>query len=131
MSVNGLKFLQGQYGSTPLETKSGSYIYHGDAGHFHDWEFRTRLRILLFESASADPVVAAEDEDEETEDMPTFSDLSGQKNTSKPPSTPSSGKAGGARSTSTKPVDRGPLVSKIVEGLRGDAFAIARDVGLD
>ena len=60
----------------------------------------------MFESASADPVVAAEDEDEETEDMPTFSDLSGQKNTSKPPSTPSSGKAGGARSTSTKPVDR-------------------------
>ena len=57
--------------------------------------------------------------------MPTFSDLSGQKNTSKPPSTPSSGKAGGARSTSTKPVDRGPLVNKIVEGLRGDAFAIA------
>ena len=84
----------------------------------------------MFESASAGPVVAAENEEEETEDMPTFPDLSGQ-NTSKPPSTPSSGKAGGARSTSTKPVDRGPLVSKIVEGLRGDAFAIARDVGLD
>jgi len=84
MSVNGLKFVQGQYGSTPLETKSGSYIYHGEAGHFHDWEFRTRLRIVLFESASAGPVVAAE-EDEETEDMPTFPDLSGH-NTSKPPS---------------------------------------------
>ena len=83
----------------------------------------------MFESASANPAVAAEDEDEETEDMPTFPDLSGQ-NTSKPPSTPSSGKAGGARSTSTKPVDRGPPVNKI-EGLRGDAFAIARDVGLD
>ena len=36
MSVNGLKFVQGQYGSTPLETKSGSYIYHGDAGRFHE-----------------------------------------------------------------------------------------------
>ena len=111
-----------------LETKSGSYICHGDAGHFHDWEFRTHLRIVLFESASADPVSGCEDE--ETEDMPTFPDLSGQ-NTSKPPSTPSSGKAGGARSPSTKLVDRGPLVNKIVEGLRGDAFAIARDVGLD
>ena len=129
MSVNGLKFVQGQYGSTPLETKSGSYIYHGDAGHFHDWEFRAGLRIALFESASAGPVVAAEHEDEESEDMPTFPDLS-RHNTSKPPSTPSSGKAGGARSTSTKPVDRGPPVNKI-EGLRGDAFAIARDVGLD
>ena len=74
--------------------------------------------------------MAAEDEDEETEDMPTFPDLSGQ-NASKPPSTPGSGKAGGARSTSTKPVDHGPLVNKIVEGLRGDAFAVARDVGHD
>ena len=69
MSVNGLKFVQGQYVSTPLEMKSGSYIYHGDAGHFRDWEFRTRLRIALFESASAGPVVAAENEEEETEDI--------------------------------------------------------------
>ena len=113
-----------------METKSGSYIYHGDAGHFHGWEFRTRLRIALFESASAGPVVAAENEEEETEDMPTFPDLSGH-NTSKPPWTPSSCKAGGARSTSAKPVDHGPFVNKIVEGLRGDAFALACDVGLD
>ena len=27
------------------ETKSGSYIYHGDAATFHEWEFRTRLRV--------------------------------------------------------------------------------------
>ena len=107
MSVNGLKFIHGQYGSTPLETKSGSYIYHGDAGHFHDWEFRTRLRIVLFESASADSAGAKEDEDEEPEDMPTFPDLSGQ-TTSKPSSTPKSGQSGGAKSASTKPVDRGP-----------------------
>ena len=60
----------------------------------------------------------------------TFPDLSGH-NTSKPPWTPSSCKAGGARSTSAKPVDHGPFVNKIVEGLRGDAFALARDVGLD
>ena len=26
-------------------TKSGSYIYHGDAANFHEWEFRTRLRV--------------------------------------------------------------------------------------
>jgi hypothetical protein len=121
MSVNGLKFVQGQYGSTPLETKWGSYIYYEGAGHFHDWEFRTRLRIVLFESASADPVVGAEGEDEEAEDMTAFPDLSGD-NTWKPPSAPSSGKAGGARSSSTKPVDRGPLVNKIVEGLRGESW---------
>ena len=55
--------------------------------------------------------------------MPTFPDMSGQ-TTSKPPSNLSSGKAGGVKLTSTKPVDCGPLVNKIVEGLRGDAFAI-------
>ena len=25
-------------------TKSGSYIYWGDAAHFHEWVFRTELR---------------------------------------------------------------------------------------
>ena len=61
--------------------------------------------------------------------MPTFPDMSGQ-TTSKPHSTPSSGKAGGVKYTSTKPVDCGPLVNKIVEGLHGDAIEIACDVGL-
>ena len=27
------------------ETRTGAYIYHGDAASFHEWEFRTRLRI--------------------------------------------------------------------------------------
>ena len=26
-------------------TKAGSYIYRGDASNFHEWEFRTRLRL--------------------------------------------------------------------------------------
>ena len=26
-------------------TKSGSYIYSGEAANFHEWEFRTRLRV--------------------------------------------------------------------------------------
>ena len=26
-------------------TKSGSYIYDGSASTFHEWEFRTRLRV--------------------------------------------------------------------------------------
>ena len=77
MSVNRLKFIYGQYGPTPLETKSISYIYHGDAGRFHDWKGRTGVAIVLFESASAVSVEAEEDEDEDGEpkDMPTFRDL--------------------------------------------------------
>ena len=37
--------------STPLETRSGSYIYNGDPAYFHDWEFRTHMRLKLYEDA--------------------------------------------------------------------------------
>ena len=30
----------------PAETKSGSYIYAGSASAYHDWDFRTRIRVL-------------------------------------------------------------------------------------
>ena len=61
-------------------TKSGSYIYHGDAASFHEWEFRTRLRV---KTAGIDPERYAD------------------------------------------------AMSKVVDGLRGDAFIIAKEVGLD
>ena len=62
MSINGLRFSQERHSSAPLETKSGSYICAGDAANFHDWQFRTLLRIRLYEqqleemSKPADPV---------------------------------------------------------------------------
>ena len=48
----GLRFTRtaGQT-STPLETRSGSYIYNGDPAYFHDWEFRTLMRLKLYEDA--------------------------------------------------------------------------------
>ena len=61
-------------------TKSGSYIYHGDASAFHEWEFRTRLRVKT------------------------------------------------AGTDSEKYVD---AMSRVVDGLRGDAFIIAKEVGLE
>ena len=61
-------------------TKSGSYIYHGDAATFHEWEFRTRLRVR---TAGIDPDRYAD------------------------------------------------AMSKVVDGLRGDAFIIAKEVGLE
>ena len=60
------------------ETKQGSYIFSGEAGKFHEWEFRTRLR--------------------------------------------SKGKRGDFY------ID---AVSRITEGLRGDAFIVAQEVGLE
>jgi hypothetical protein len=60
------------------ETKTGSFVYHGDAANFHEWEFRTRLR--------------------------------------------SHGKRG------DQYVD---IASKVVDGLRGEAFVVAQEIGLD
>ncbi len=40
-------------------TKSGSYVYNGDAGNYHEWEFRTRLRV---KAAGDDPEKYAEEE---------------------------------------------------------------------
>ena len=60
------------------ETKSGSFIYHGDAASYHEWEFRTKLAIM---NETGDQYATA--------------------------------------------------ISKVVDGLRGDAFVIAQTVGLD
>ena len=37
--------------STSLETRSWPYIYNGDPAYFHDWEFRTLMRLKLYEDA--------------------------------------------------------------------------------
>ena len=76
-AVTAVLFHRGD-ASTPQETKAGSYIYRGDAAHFHEWEFRTSMRSM--------------------------------------------GKRGDAY------VD---AVSRIVEGLRGDAFIVAQELGKD
>ena len=61
-------------------TKSGSYIYNGGAADFHEWEFRTRLRV---KTAGKDPEKYAD------------------------------------------------VMSRVVDGLRGEAFIIAKEVGLE
>ena len=144
MSINGLRFSQERHSSAPLETKSGSYIYAGDAANFHDWQFRTLLRIRLYEqqleetSKSADPVgtTATEPAAEDSQEYATFPDLSGATQATQPTSAASTPKSGASRKSSKSgkqktDVDRGPLVNKVIEGLRGDAFSIARDLGLE
>ena len=59
-------------------TRTGACIYHGDAASFHEWEFRTRLRIA---SKTGDDYIEA--------------------------------------------------MSKVYDGLRGDAFVAAQEVGFD
>ena len=127
MSVAGLKFSADRADRLggPLETKSGSYIFYGDPASFHDWEFRTRLRIKLFEQEIKDR--KKKEEDAEEDEYMIFPDLSGETRHDKKDTTPKSSKSSGA----SRPPDRSVLVNKIIEGLRGDAFSIARDVGID
>ena len=61
-------------------TKSGSYIYHGEPANFHEWEFRTELRV---KAAGTDPTQYAE------------------------------------------------VMSRVVDGLRGEAFITAKEIGTE
>ena len=60
------------------ETRTGAYIYYGHAACFHEWEFRTRIRVA---GKTGDQYIEA--------------------------------------------------MSKVCDGLRGDAFVAAQEVGLD
>ena len=64
--------------ATPLETNSCSYIYDGSISAFHEWDFRTQMRIA-----------GASDDSEQRR-----------------------------------------AAKEVIEGLRGDAFDLAMDVGL-
>ena len=41
--VTSLAFRRG--GQVAPETKDGAAIYHGDAAHYHEWEFKTRMKL--------------------------------------------------------------------------------------
>ena len=75
MALSGLRYKRFAT-EAPKETKSGSYIFSGSVHEFHEWEFRTKLRLQGITKV---------------EDVPY-------------------------------------VVQKIVEGLRGDAFLIAKDI---
>eukprot|EP00435_Cladocopium_sp_Y103_P068333 s119_g31.t1 len=129
----------------PLETKSGSFIYAGSAAEFHDWEFRTLLRVRLFEQQQK--ALAAKDDshtptgDEAEPEANGLPDGLGEEEDFPFPGSHASPKASPKRSPASSPkahksskditIDRSALVNKVVEGLRGDAFALARDLGLE
>ena len=43
-AVSSVLYLRDAAGNH-AETRTGAYIYFGDAASFHEWQFRTRLRI--------------------------------------------------------------------------------------
>ena len=129
MSIAGLRFgADGRSGTSnaPHETKSGSYIYSGDPAGPSDWEFSTRLRIRCMEEALKAKAEADEEEQEE-EEFPFPFPMREEESPVHRPRTPVSPTNAVNQSTS----DRSAVVHKVLEGLRGDAFLVARDLGLE
>ena len=89
MALSSLRYRSNADALTRSETKSGSYIYDGSVNNFHEWEFRTEMRM----SAALSSV------DAETGEPQTHVVTA--------------------------------AVNKVVEGLRGDAFDMAMDIGKD
>ena len=174
MSVAGLRFIRtaGQT-STPLETRSGSYIYNGDPAYFHDWKFRTLMRLKLYEDAirakaqkkarrnsRKRPTPQDEPTDADAEaDTPgevtgggDLASLAAAMSQESPSDTSHSNKQGKSSKPSVAslashglkgdvdPLDeltaaatqaRTEMVQKVLEGLREEAFELARDIGVD
>ena len=179
MSLAGLRYQATTFGTAPQETKSGSYVYHGTANGFHEWEFRTRIRVefakskvkkklleqeaqksetstpervragatpvrrrgrtgLRAEASEQDPADEAEggnpDEEEEAA-------ASGGEMMSPPfsPQPPRSSASVHTEVNNTARIEqlageiesmRAELVQKVLEGLRGDAYLVAQDLGV-
>ena len=170
----GLRFARtaGQT-STPLETRSGSYIYNGDPAYFHDWEFRMLMRLKLYEDIirakaqkkarrnsrkSPTPQDEPTDADAEadtpgevngggdmaslaaamSQESPSDTSLSSNRGKSTKPSVASL--ASHSPKGDVDPLDeltatatqaRTEMVQKVLEGLREEAFELARDIGVD
>ena len=164
MSLAGLRY-RSTGTSAPLETKSGSYIYSGEPQGFHEWEFRTTLRVEMckakmrskaLDEKSHDrsrsdesgpelgrrerlrrgrmgarlvqPDEGGQDrgdgDDDVDEGFPSFSTIH---------DSPKSDVSSKSKIDGDEEKDMSSyveMVQRVMEGLRGDAFLIARDLGL-
>ena len=155
MSMAGLRYCPSSP-TGPLETKSGAYVYSGDPSHFHEWQFRTLLRVELCKKKMEQK---AKEKAKEASSSPITSPASSGRRRRQPTDAAGRGDAeeeeaaaevspqapsgeheiGGFASPRSHPedddfVDASPyveLVTKVMEGLRGDAFLMAKDLGLN
>ena len=152
MSLAGLRYTShGGSISGPQETKSGSYIYSGNPNGFFEWEFRTKVRVALHKQKHAKkksektysshgsqsatpersqrrPTYATEAGDVSEDDEARFEAFGTPKSESV------AGEEEPALSTAGLDDDGAEyatLVHKVLEGLRGDAYLTAQDMGLE
>ena len=179
MSLAGLKYQATSFGTAPQETKSGSYVYHGTANGFHEWEFRTRIRVEFARSKIKKKLLEQEAQKSEystpervrdaaetpvrrrgrvslrpTEQDPADAE-GGNPDEEEEEAAASGGEVGWSAPASPQPPRTPPgsvhtvtnavrveqlageieslraeLVQKVLEGLRGDAYLVAQDLGV-
>ena len=153
MSVAGLRYQASTYAAAPIVTKNGVFIFAGSLANYHEWQFRTELRIAACEQKCKK--LKRERGSKRTEDSFTTSSKpeTGKKERS-PKDRPLSDLERGPRSESSselfddndalKPGDdarhdddkeleaeqRMETVLRVLEGLRGDAIQKAKDLGV-
>ena len=152
MSLAGLRYTShGGSISGPQETKSGSYIYSGNPNGFFEWEFRTKVRVALHKQKHA------KKKSEKTYSSPGSQSATPERSQRRPThateagdvseddearfeafGTPKSESVAGEEepALSTAGLDDdgaeyATLVHKVLEGLRGDAYLTAQDMGLE
>ena len=180
MSLAGLKYQATSFGTAPQETKSGSYVYHGTANGFHEWEFRTRIRVEFARSKIKKKLLEQEAQKSEqstpervrdvgetpvrrrgrvslrpTEQDPADGAEGGNPDEEEEEAAASGGEVGWSAPASPQPPRTPPgsvhtvtnavrveqlageieslraeLVQKVLEGLRGDAYLVAQDLGV-
>eukprot|EP00435_Cladocopium_sp_Y103_P046588 s2957_g13.t1 len=176
MSFAGLRCQSTTFGAAPQETKSGSYIYSASPRGFHEWEFRTKIRVeflkqkirkKILEHKSKSTSTSPEQGRAEREPVNGRGDGEPQSTAAaggepSDPGSPEDGHGGrdgqeseqqdeerqsdfaSPRAAPSFPgsVDdeqlsgevgslRAELVQKVLEGLRGDAYLTAQDLGIE
>ena len=124
------------------ETKSGAYVYAGEAWNFHEWEFRTLLKARALRTIGTSSRVARDAADGESAGAADASaSIPRSSRVARDGSAAGESMEDGETMSDTVIVEesrsrpnaqeRSITVTKIVEGLRGDAFDVARDLGED
>ena len=156
MSVSGLRFRNKIYSSVPNVTKNGVFIFGGNPADYHEWEFRTELRIVAFEQQEK----RRKKKNKKDKGDSSFESSTGpeQSRAERSPQAGAEARAGEGDGGAAGP-DQGPTrpravalespaasevapvsssdddgaveaVLKVMEGLRGDAFQKAKDLGI-
>ena len=147
MTVAGLRFRNKAYSATPTVTKNGVFIFDGNPVDYHEWEFRTELGKVAFErqekrrkkqekksreesfESSGGPEGGRAERSPHAE---ARAPAEGEGFLGSVPSTDRPAAVTPSEMTYESSSDDGSVETelRVMEGLRGDAFQKAQDIGI-